>query len=91
MPDIDDPMIPLDAKIAAAQILKGLASLLRSDNPQMQDLDQRRDKARLFNRIARTLLAEEGLGEDYVRYSSEWTGNLSFLLGVHDRQQADRR
>jgi hypothetical protein len=52
MPDIDDTMTPQDAKISAAQILTGLASLLRSDDPQMQDLDQRRDKARLFNKIA---------------------------------------
>jgi hypothetical protein len=47
-------------------------------------------KARLFDRIAHTLLAEEGLGDEYIRHSSEWTGNLSFLLGIHDRQQATR-
>jgi hypothetical protein len=44
----------------------------------------------LFDRIAHTLLAEEGLGDEYIRHSSEWTGNLSFLLGIHDRQQATR-
>lgn len=37
-----------------------------------------------------TLLAEEGLGKDYVRHPDEWTRNLAFLLGIHDRQQADR-
>lgn len=90
MPDIDDTMSPHDAKIDAARVLTGLARLLRSDDPQMHDPDQRGAKARLFDRIAHTLLAEEGLGDEYIRHSSEWTGNLSFLLGIHDRQQATR-
>jgi hypothetical protein len=67
---------PRDAKIDASPVLTRLARLLRSD------------KAGLFDRIARTLLAEEGLDKDYVRYASERAGNLSLLLGIHDCQGA---
>jgi hypothetical protein len=64
MPDIDDTMSPHEAKIDAARVLTGLACLLRSDDPQMREPDQRGAKARLFDRIAHTLLAEEGLGDE---------------------------
>lgn len=89
MSAIDETVEPLDAKITAAQVLAGLAKLLRSDDPQMRDRDQRLTKAAQFDRAAQALLDEDGLAaEDYLRYSSEWTGNLSFLLGIHDRRAA---
>ncbi|MET9260473.1 hypothetical protein [Amycolatopsis sp. NPDC004079] len=88
MSSTDGSVSPLDAKITAAQVLTGLAMLLRSDDPQMHDRDQRLKKAAQFDRVASALLAEEEPAGDYLRHSSEWTGNLSFLLGIHDRRTA---
>lgn len=72
----------------AAQLLTGLADLLRSDDPQMPDPEQRATKAALFDRIAAELLDAHGLDNQVLQAAEEWTANLSFLLGIHHRQQA---
>lgn len=43
-------------------------------------------KAAQFGHVAQALLAAHGLGREYVRHAEEFTGNLSYLLGIHQRQ-----
>ncbi|MGQ0775569.1 MAG: hypothetical protein ACT4NY_14310 [Pseudonocardiales bacterium] len=87
MPDTDDTRRAQDAAANAAQVLTGLAELLRRDDPQMPDPEQRAGKAALFDRVANDLLAAQGLDNQCLQAADEWTANLSFLLGIHRRQQ----
>jgi hypothetical protein len=92
MPDPDDdPLSPHEAKVEAAQILLALAALLRSDDPEMNDEPQRMSKASYFQRISQALLQDEGKTQQDVWAWDEWTGNLAFMLGVHQRKNIARR
>ena len=80
--DADDVIDVNDAVITAARVLDGLAGLLGESSTSKPDPAQRERKARLFRRTALALLDGHGLPHDHLDFSSEWTGNLSHLLGV---------
>jgi hypothetical protein len=87
MPDTDDvKRAGQDAAYTAAQVLDGLARLLRSDDPHMPDPEQRERKAEMFGSVANDLLAAHGLDHQAFLASEEWTANLSYLLGIIRRQ-----
>ena len=64
-------------------MLDGLAGLLvESVGPLLNDPEQRAQKALLLRRTARTLLEAHGLPREHLNFSAEWTGGLTYLLGV---------